>query len=77
MHSCVRALADGASEIIGVAPGDDTAAMIDCLRRLGCGIGLRIDDVHHVADVIGTGGRPDTRPAAGSRPASPERRHDS
>jgi 3-phosphoshikimate 1-carboxyvinyltransferase len=48
------ALADGTSEIVGIAPGDDTTAMIDCLQRLGCGIGLRIDGVHHVADVIGT-----------------------
>ncbi len=49
------ALAEGTSEIVGVAPGDDTAAMIDCLRRLGCGIGVRVEGVHHVADVIGTG----------------------
>mgnify|MGYP000002170294 CR=1 FL=1 len=49
------ALADGTSEIVGVAPGDDTAAMIDCLQRLGCGIGVRIDGVHRIADVIGTG----------------------
>ena len=49
------ALADGTSEITGVAPGDDTAAMIDCLQQLGCGIGLRRDGEHHVADVIGTG----------------------
>ena len=25
----------------GIAPGDDTNAMIDCLERLGCGVGLR------------------------------------
>jgi 3-phosphoshikimate 1-carboxyvinyltransferase len=49
------ALADGTSEITGVAPGDDTAAMIDCLQQLGCGIGLRRVGDHHVADVIGTG----------------------
>ncbi len=49
------ALAEGTSTIIGVAPGDDTAAMIDCLQRLGCGIGSRHDGEHHVADVIGTG----------------------
>ncbi len=47
-------LAEGTSEIVGVAPGDDTAAMIDCLQRLGCRVGVRVDDVHHVADVIGT-----------------------
>ncbi|MDG1187480.1 MAG: 3-phosphoshikimate 1-carboxyvinyltransferase, partial [Ilumatobacter sp.] len=29
------ALADGESEITGVAPGDDTSAMLDCLDRLG------------------------------------------
>ena len=37
------ALADGTSEITGVAPGDDTTAMIDCLQQLGCGIGVRHD----------------------------------
>jgi 3-phosphoshikimate 1-carboxyvinyltransferase len=51
------ALAEGTSEIIGVAPGDDTASMIDCLQRLGCGIGVRVDDGERIADVIGTGGR--------------------
>jgi 3-phosphoshikimate 1-carboxyvinyltransferase len=50
------ALAEGTSEIIGVAPGDDTASMIDCLQRLGCGIGVRVDDGERIADVIGTGG---------------------
>ena len=35
------ALAEGTSEIVGVAPGDDTASMIECLQRLGCGIGVR------------------------------------
>jgi len=49
------ALADGTSEITGVAPGDDTAAMIACLQQLGCGIGRRVDGDHHIADVIGTG----------------------
>ena len=49
------ALAEGASEITGVAPGDDTAAMIDCLQQLGCGIGVRTDDEQRIADVIGTG----------------------
>lgn len=51
------ALADGTSEIVGVAPGDDTASMIDCLARLGCGIGVRLDDGERIADVIGTGGQ--------------------
>jgi 3-phosphoshikimate 1-carboxyvinyltransferase len=50
------ALADGTSEILGIAPGDDTTAMLDCLQRLGCGIGLRIDGAHRIADVIGTAG---------------------
>jgi 3-phosphoshikimate 1-carboxyvinyltransferase len=49
-------LAEGTSEIRGVAPGDDTTAMLDCLQRLGCGIGLRHDGAHLVADVIGTAG---------------------
>ena len=49
------ALADGTSEITGVAPGDDTTAMIDCLQQLGCGIGVRRDGDRHIADVIGTG----------------------
>lgn len=50
------ALADGRSEIAGVAPGDDTASMIQCLQRLGCGIGLRLDDEVPTADVEGTAG---------------------
>lgn len=50
------ALADGSSEIAGIAPGDDTTAMIECLQQLGCGIGLRAVGDRMVADVIGTGG---------------------
>jgi 3-phosphoshikimate 1-carboxyvinyltransferase len=50
------ALADGASEVIGVAPGDDTTAMIRCLQQLGAGIGERSDDGWRIADVAGTGG---------------------
>ena len=50
------ALADGASEVIGLAPGDDTTSMIECLQRLGVGIGVRHDDGVAVADVVGTGG---------------------
>jgi 3-phosphoshikimate 1-carboxyvinyltransferase len=50
------ALAEGTSEILGVAPGDDTAAMLECLQRLGCGIGVRLDGARHVADVQGTAG---------------------
>ncbi|MFN8022291.1 MAG: 3-phosphoshikimate 1-carboxyvinyltransferase [Acidimicrobiales bacterium] len=33
------ALADGTSELDGVAPGDDTAAMLDCLQLLGIPVG--------------------------------------
>ncbi len=50
------ALADGASTVRGVAPGDDTAAMIDGLTQLGCGIGVRLDGAVQTADVMGTGG---------------------
>ncbi len=50
------ALADGASEITGVAPGDDTAAMIECLVALGAGVGVRVDGGVRIADVQGTGG---------------------
>jgi 3-phosphoshikimate 1-carboxyvinyltransferase len=49
------ALAEGTSEIVGVAPGDDTAAMLTCLEQLGCGIALRTVDGERVADVAGTG----------------------
>lgn len=49
------ALADGTSELDGVAPGDDTAAMLDCLQLLGVGVGAteRRDSVR----IDGTGGR--------------------
>jgi 3-phosphoshikimate 1-carboxyvinyltransferase len=50
------ALVDGTSEITGVAPGDDTNAMIDCLERLGCGIGLKGTDSARIADISGTSG---------------------
>jgi 3-phosphoshikimate 1-carboxyvinyltransferase len=50
------ALADGESEIVGIAPGDDTASMIDCLQRLGIPIALRERDGTSVASVEGTGG---------------------
>ena len=46
------ALADGPTEIIGIAPGDDTAAMIDCLQRLGTGIALDESDGTVVASII-------------------------
>lgn len=47
------ALADGTSRLGGVAPGDDTAAMLDCLRALGVEVGVEGD---HVV-IVGTGGR--------------------
>lgn len=50
------ALADGTSTITGIAPGDDTAAMISCLQQLGCGIGIRVEGDDRIADVAGTGG---------------------
>jgi len=54
------ALAEGTSEISGVAPGDDTAAMIGALRDLGAGIVVReptaASGMHHCADVVGTAG---------------------
>jgi len=50
----VAALADGPSRLSGVLDADDTAAMIDCLRRLGVGVTLDDDDV---ATVTGTAGR--------------------
>jgi 3-phosphoshikimate 1-carboxyvinyltransferase len=50
------ALADGESEVVGLAPGDDTAAMIECLAALGVPVGLSHADGRQVANVIGTGG---------------------
>ncbi len=50
------ALVDGTSEIVGLAPGDDTTAMIECLERLGCAVGVRDADGVRLADVAGTGG---------------------
>jgi 3-phosphoshikimate 1-carboxyvinyltransferase len=50
------ALAAGRSEVIGVAPGDDTTSMIACLQQLGAGIGERQDGGVRIADVAGTGG---------------------
>ena len=37
------ALADGESTLENVAPGDDTAAMLDCLARLGVTLGRAED----------------------------------
>jgi 3-phosphoshikimate 1-carboxyvinyltransferase len=50
------ALADGESEITGIAPGDDTVAMVACLQQLGSGIGIRVDGDDRIATVVGTGG---------------------
>jgi len=50
------ALADGESDIVGVAPGDDTVAMVDCLDQLGIPIGLTVDDGRSVARVAGCSG---------------------
>ncbi len=44
------ALADGTSELRNVPPGDDTVAMLACLRRLGVEIDHSIDDT--VEDAI-------------------------
>ena len=56
------ALVDGTSEIVGVAPGDDTTALIACLEALGCSIRLRHTDEGTRADVVGTGGVLPRRP---------------
>ena len=50
------ALADGDSEIVGLAPGDDTAAMIECLASLGVGVGVSQVDGRVIGSVVGTGG---------------------
>lgn len=50
------ALAEGTSQITGIAPGDDTLAMMVCLQQLGAGIGERTEHDEHIADVVGTGG---------------------
>ncbi len=51
----VAAMADGPSRLAGVLEADDTAAMIDCLRRLGVVVELTQPD--DVAVVAGTAGR--------------------
>ena len=51
----VAALADGPSRLAGVLEADDTAAMADCLRRLGVAIELR--QPGDEATVHGLGGR--------------------
>lgn len=49
------ALADGTSELRNVPPGDDTVAMLACLRRLGIGID---DDQHDQLDPLDPRDRP-------------------
>ena len=49
------ALADGRSVLQGIAPGDDTAAMLDCLAALGIGCAFA-DAADDVVAVDGTGG---------------------
>jgi 3-phosphoshikimate 1-carboxyvinyltransferase len=50
------ALAEGESEIVGVAPGDDTSAMLDCLERLGVIIDVTERDQRLVGTITGNGG---------------------
>lgn len=50
------ALASGESEITGLAPGDDTNAMIECLSALAIPVGVEERDGALVGTVIGTGG---------------------
>ncbi len=50
------ALADGESEITGIAPGDDTTAMLECLEQLAAPVALTRRDGHHVGIVMGGGG---------------------
>jgi 3-phosphoshikimate 1-carboxyvinyltransferase len=51
------ALADGESELVGLAPGDDTQAMIACLDALGIPVGVEQSAERTTARVLGTGGR--------------------
>ncbi len=50
------ALAAGESEIVGLAPGDDTNAMIACLSALAIPVGVEDRDGQLVGNVVGTGG---------------------
>ena len=54
------ALADGGTVIEGVAPGDDTIAMVRCLGALGVGVEIGDDDT---IEVNGSAGRFDGPPA--------------
>ena len=50
------ALAEGESEIVGIAPGDDTSAMLDCLERLGVVIDVTERDQRLIGTVTGNAG---------------------
>jgi 3-phosphoshikimate 1-carboxyvinyltransferase len=50
------ALAEGESEIVGIAPGDDTSAMLDCLERLGVVIDLTERDQRLIGTIVGNAG---------------------
>ena len=50
------ALASGESEIVGLAPGDDTNAMVECLNALGVPVAVSDVDGTQVGLVVGTGG---------------------
>lgn len=50
------ALVDGTCDIVGVAPGDDTTAMLECLELLGCDVSVDLVDGQRVAHIVGTGG---------------------
>jgi 3-phosphoshikimate 1-carboxyvinyltransferase len=51
------ALADGTSVLTGIAPGDDTAAMLDCLDPMGIRC-APLDDTSDAVEVVGCGGVP-------------------
>lgn len=50
------ALAEGESEITGLAPGDDTSAMLDCLDRLGIPVAVTSRDGQMIGVVQGSAG---------------------
>lgn len=52
------ALADGDSVLQGIAPGDDTVAMVECLGRLGVAVDLHTSrSGQSTGTVVGCGGR--------------------
>lgn len=50
------ALAEGESEIVGLAPGDDTSVMLTALEQLGCGVQVEQDDGVATGRIIGLDG---------------------